>query len=416
MHGKIARCVAAGFASLLVCIGSSAFAAQGPALKAVQETLAPPTDFVAGDLPNDAGTGIRLTWNLSTDDTSDVETRKVIKYEIRRRVVEGKKPEAEFKKIGDATYQVATTDDTNCKPSETYLYQIVAIGADGLTSDVVTITEPIKPVRQWFDGDKNWFGLILLFVCGAIIIYILMARAGKVLRIRKIAGLEAVDEAVGRATEMGRSVLFVPGIMDINEIQTIAGLTVLSRVAGRAAEYGAKIEVPTSRSLVMTAAQETVEAAFIGAGRQDAYNEDDIYYLTDEQFGYVAGVTGTMVRDKPAACFYMGCFFAESLILAETGNAIGAIQVAGTAMPSQLPFFVAACDYTLIGEEFFAASAYLSGEQQQLASLKGQDIGKLLAGVLILVGCGLATVASITGPDSPAAEWVKYLKDSILSS
>ena len=166
----------------------------------------------------------------------------------------------------------------------------------------------------------------------------------------------------------------------------------------------------------MTAAQETVESAFIGAGRQDAYNEDDIYYLTDEQFGYVAGVTGTMVRDKPAACFYMGCFFAESLILAETGNSIGAIQVAGTAMPSQLPFFVAACDYTLIGEEFFAASAYLSGEKQQLASLKGQDVGKLLAGVLILVGCGLATAAASTAEDSLAASLLNYLKDHILSS
>jgi hypothetical protein len=268
----------------------------------------------------------------------------------------------------------------------------------------------------YWNESKNWFGLILLFVCGAIIAFILIARSGKELRIRKIAGLEAVDEAVGRATEMGRSVLFVPGIMDINEIQTIAGLTVLARVAGRAAEYGAKIEVPTSRSLVMTAAQETVEAAFISAGRQDAYNEDDIYYLTDEQFGYVAGVTGTMVRDKPAACFYMGCFFAESLILAETGNSIGAIQVAGTAMPSQLPFFVAACDYTLIGEEFFAASAYLSGEKQQLASLIGQDVGKLLAGVLILVGCGLATVVSISGEDSQAAEWLNYLTGHILST
>lgn len=262
----------------------------------------------------------------------------------------------------------------------------------------------------FWDSDKNGFGLILGLVSGAILIYIMMAKAGRELKIRKIAGLEAVDEAVGRATEMGRSIMYVPGILDINEMQTIAGLSVLSRVAGRAAEYGARIEVPTARSLVMTAAQETVESAYIGAGRQDSYNQDDIYYLTDEQFGYVAGVTGTMVREKPAACFYMGVFFAESLILAETGNSIGAIQVAGTAMPSQLPFFVAACDYTLIGEEFFAASAYLSGEKQQLASLKGQDVGKVIAGLLILVGCGLATAASFMGQDSSAGQALEYLK------
>jgi len=81
----------------------------------------------------------------------------------------------------------------------------------------------------------------------------------------------------------------------------------------------------------------------------------------------------------------------ESLLFAENGNSIGAIQIAGTAEPSQLPFFVAACDYTLIGEEFFAASAYLSGERDQLGSIQGQDLGKLFAAAVIIIGCALAT-------------------------
>jgi hypothetical protein len=65
--------------------------------------------------------------------------------------------------------------------------------------------------------------------------------------------------------------------------------------------------------------------------------------------------------------------------------------MAGTAMPSQLPFFVAACDYTLIGEELFAASAYLSRDPKQLGSLKGQDIGKLVFLFSIIIGCILET-------------------------
>ena len=187
--------------------------------------------------------------------------------------------------------------------------------------------------------------------CGLVALFVNKARSGKKLWVREIAGLSAIDEAVGRATEMGRPILFVAGIQDINEIQTLAGLTVLSRVAKTAAEYGAQIEVPTCRSLVMAAARETVEASYLAAGHPDSYQPDRIHYLTDEQFAFVAGVTGYMVREKPAACIYMGGFYAESLILAETGNHIGAIQVAGTAMPSQLPFFVASCDYTLIGED-----------------------------------------------------------------
>jgi hypothetical protein len=105
----------------------------------------------------------------------------------------------------------------------------------------------------------------------------------------------------------------------------------------------------------------------------------------------------------------MGAFYAESLLLAENGNAIGAIQIAGTAEPSQLPFFVAACDYTLIGEEFFAASAYLSGERDQLGSIKGQDIGKLMVAAVIVIGCALATVGALF-PATGAAGAVDALR------
>ena len=120
------------------------------------------------------------------------------------------------------------------------------------------------------------------------------------------------------------------------------------------------------------------------------------------------------MREKPATCFYMGAFYAESLILAETGNSIGAIQIAGTAMPAQLPFFVAACDYTLIGEEFFAASAYLSGSAEELGSLKGQDVGKVIVAVLLLIGVAMATIASI-GDVAFLQDAVTYLKEIVLT-
>jgi hypothetical protein len=232
---------------------------------------------------------------------------------------------------------------------------------------------------------------MVLILGSAILYYIVKAKTGEKLFIRKIAGLEAVDEAVGRATEMGKKIFYVPGIQDMNNVQTIAGVTILGRVARMAAQYDAKLDVPVSRSLVMVAARETVKEAYLDAGRPDAYNEDMVHYLTDDQFGYAAGVDGMFVRQKPATIFYMGAFFAESLILAETGNSIGAIQIAGTAMPAQLPFFIAACDYTLIGEELFAASAYLSREPRQLGSLKGQDVGKLFILVFAIGGILLAT-------------------------
>lgn len=344
----------------------------------------PPGNVTAIDRPDDAGSAIRLTWTPST--TTPADAQPVIQYVILRKTGDG-----EFEEIQAIAATESMFSDTGRKNGVEYFYSVIAVASDGSKSTPATTDTPAVASTQYFDGKRSWFLVILLLITFSIVYFINLARRGHELKIRKITGLEAVNEAVGRATEMGRSCLFIPGILDINDIQTVAGITVLSRVAGLAAEYDATLEVPTSRSLVMTTARETVEAAYLAAGRPDAYREDNIYYLTDEQFGYVAGVTGTMVREKPAACFYMGAFFAESLILAETGNSIGAIQVAGTAMPSQLPFFVAACDYTLIGEEFFAASAYLSGEKHQLGSLKGQDVGKVFGSLLLIVGCLLAT-------------------------
>ena len=40
----------------------------------------------------------------------------------------------------------------------------------------------------------------------------------------KSAGLDAMEEAIGRATEMGKPVLYVPGIDDANNIQRRANL------------------------------------------------------------------------------------------------------------------------------------------------------------------------------------------------
>jgi len=216
--------------------------------------------------------------------------------------------------------------------------------------------------------------------------------------IRKLPGLEAVDEAVGRATEMGRTVLFVPGIQDLDDIQTIAGLSILNRVANITAEYETDLLVPILYPLAFAAGQEVVRSAYMNAGKADKFRDDMVRYIAGEQFAFAAAINGIMMRDKPATHIFMGAFYAESLLLAETGNAIGAIQIAGTANPEQLPFFIAACDYTIMGEELYAASAYLSREPLMLGSLKGQDLVKIVLVTLIVV-LGLLGVAGAFGQD-----------------
>lgn len=230
---------------------------------------------------------------------------------------------------------------------------------------------------------------VLLVAClfaAAMLWYIRRAVAGEKFYIRPLAGLGAVDEAVGRATEMGRPIIFIPGTGELDQIQTIAGLSVLGRVAATTARCRTPLRVPVLYPLPMAAAQETVKQAYLDEGITDPLDPQTVQYIAGESFSFSARIGGMMARERPAAVIYMGQFAAESLLIAEMGQSVGAIQIAGTADPEQLPFFIAACDYTLIGEEFFAASAYLSEEPKMLGALRGQDLVKVAITVVILGG------------------------------
>lgn len=338
----------------------------------------------AYDTPGDNGGSITIQWEIAK-----AEAYGITGYRILRST----SPDSGFATIG----VTSTTGfvDSRTNDDSTYYYKIVAFSSEGDIGEAVV--GPVRSSKQWFDTRRINLLIISIVLIAVISYFMYLGAIGKDLYIRKIAGLEAIDEAVGRATEMGKSILFIPGIQDMDNVQTVAGMTILGEIAKKTATYETKLEVPVSRSIVMSVGRETIRQAYLEAGRPDLYNDDMVYYVTDEQFGYVAAVDGIMVRQRPAACFYLGAFFAESLILAETGNSIGAIQIAGTAMPTQLPFFVASCDYTLIGEELFAASAYLSKDRKMQGSLKGQDAGKAIAMFFIVAGVAVATIAAVTG-------------------
>lgn len=239
----------------------------------------------------------------------------------------------------------------------------------------------------WFEPGRTGAPLVVLLAFSALVLYFIRAsRRGRSLYIRRIAGIQAIEEAVGRATELGRKVLYLTGAYSIDDNQTIASLAVLRHVAGLTARYAVEIDVPSRDPLAFSAARETVQEAYLQAGRPDLFRSDMVHYVTYDQFAYTAAVTGIMVREKPAANFLIGAFQAESLLLAETGQTTGAIQIAGTAEVTQLPFFAVVCDYTLMGEELYAAGAYLSGDPAMLGSIKGQDFTKAALILVIVAG------------------------------
>ena len=360
--------------------------------KSQADTLppAPPTEVKAFDTPNDNGHSITVVWKLSLDDGSG--KKNVVAYEILR----SDSPLGEFVVRWTVVAGINSYLDRGAKekedknyfpPHKNFYYKVRAKSLFNYSESGVV--GPAQAYGQWFHTGKLPVFVGTIAFTAMVLAFINMARKGKEFYVRPLAGIEAVDEAIGRATEMGRPILYVLGLGSAADIATIASFTILNRIAKKTAEHKTKILVPCNDPIVMSVAQETVRAGYLDAGRPDMYQEENIFYITSMQFAYVAAVNGIMLREKTATNFYLGKFYAESLILAETGSVAGSIQISGTDEIAQIPFFVAATDYTLIGEELYAASAYLGREPLLLGALKAQDLAKAIVMISLVLG-GLA--------------------------
>ena len=355
-----------------------------------------PTNVRVADVPNDdMGRGLQITWTYEPDPSGP----PLKGFQILRRPVDG----AEMVPITPAPLGPDTRsyEDAGAAPPKkpdselrekatTYIYVVRAVYSEPDVPEPVyadsTESNPMAARGNWFHTGQIPVLLVALFLGGVLVWLTQRARRGYLPKIRRIAGLEAVEEAIGRATEMGRPILYVTGIGGVSAIATIASINIFSHVTKKAGEYGTRILAPNSDPIVMQVLRTVAEQAYLDIGRPDNYNAEDVFFLTESQFAFAAAVNGIMVRERPAAIFLQGVFYAESLILAETGNSVGAIQIAGTDRDAQLPFFIAACDYTLIGEELFAASAYLSEDAQLLSTIRAQDVGKAFLMAAMIVG------------------------------
>ncbi|MCK4544500.1 hypothetical protein KAU43_03105 [candidate division WOR-3 bacterium] len=383
-----------GFLILMLFLSLSVCGDEKIAPNDVQETFSdtalfsvkinPISNFKGEDIPNDAGQSIGLSWEVSDD-------KSVNFYKILR----SENPDGPFNPIVQLTSKFRRYNDRDdIKDKKDYYYKIIVMDNEvgAIESDVYG---PYKSYAQWFNK-KRGIVLFLALLFGFFILYYMKkAKKDPNMFIRRISGLDALDDAVGRSTEMGKPIMYILGIGEITDLPTLAGLNILGDVAEKAFEYGSSIRVPCYDPVVMTTAQEVVKQSAYAAGRPDAFNKSDIMYITKDQFGYAAGCDGMMMREEPGAIFLQGTFYAEALILAETGHSVGAIQIAGTTMTHQLPFFIAACDYTLIGEEMLAASAYLSKDPDMVGTIKGEDAGKLIILLFILIMVLMGTLGYI---------------------
>jgi hypothetical protein len=214
------------------------------------------------------------------------------------------------------------------------------------------------------------------------------------LRTRGIPGLEKLNGWIQEAARLNRPVFFSPGTGSVTFPDTLAALALLEYVAQRCAEHNVRIIVANADLNVQQVSEDIVKTAYAKAGKEGNLAHDAVRYISGRQFAFAAGVMGILRRERPAVNFFVGDFSAEALEIAEAGRTEAIAQFGGTSNVDQLPFFMATCDQTLIGEELYTAQGYLSSDPRAISNIVGPDAGKILAILVVLLGVLLATAGS----------------------
>ena len=370
--------------------------------------FSPPEQFEAFDMPGDGGGSVGLSWRAAPFDGPPLRYQVFFGEQERGPYTQLAEFPANSHYKSDADrpwwswdrtknvhfYQVKSTRTLNLVNGRPYFFKVA------VTDGTQSLEGPVRsavPEPNLFNWNKANNFLLMIVFSTLVLISISQAKRRPNIFLRRIPGLDAVEEAIGRATEMGRPILYLTGSDDMSSLSTIAATVILGQVAKRTAALDTQLKVPHRDPIVMAVCQEIVKESYLEAGRPDAYREDSNFFITSDQFSYTAAVNGIMLREQPAANFFMGFYYAEALLLTETGTGTGAIQIAGTDADLQLPFFITTCDYTLIGEELYAASAYLTREPVLVGTLRGQDQGKAFLLISMVIGTILATIGAYTG-------------------
>lgn len=232
--------------------------------------------------------------------------------------------------------------------------------------------------------------LVLAFIWLAMLYQIERGKKGHLPRIRAIPALNALEEAVGRAAEMGGKVMFVNGIGNLTSVsgpETVAGLAVLRYLSKLSAESGVEVVAPLTQAQVIPLAVDAMKSGYQEAGQPEAFREESIRYVSSSQWGLATSCMGIIGRENAVSNILVGAFAGECLAIISAGAEAGVFQIGGCGRnTTQMPWFVSMCDYSLIGEEVYAAGAYLSKDPIEVGSLVGQDYGKMLTAGLIILG------------------------------
>lgn len=220
--------------------------------------------------------------------------------------------------------------------------------------------------------------LIIVVLLAALVALYRWLRLGKMVALRPLRGYGDLRGQVGRAIESGSQLHITLGqatLIGEASPTSVAGLTVLDQVARDGCANSTPPLVTVGDGTLLAAAQASVHHGYQQAGHAANYEATAVQFIADntDPIAYSGGVASLIHQEKVTSNVMVGRFGPELGIMAEAASRKQIEQLVGSDDPSALALATAVTDNLLIGEELLAASAYLEGTPQQLASLVLQD-------------------------------------------
>lgn len=231
-----------------------------------------------------------------------------------------------------------------------------------------------------------------------IVAYWMMSRAagGKVPYVRNIPAFDAIEEAVGRASEMGKPVHLTTGhsgggLYTKHSADHLAGLSLLNHVAKKCASTGTNLIATVAFSEMIPVAEDVIRYSAIAAGVPEFYQDGMVRFASDNWLGY--DMYAMRMATESAANIMVGAMDTTSFSIIGPGGSIGgAINIGGSRGASAVAQAIPYCDYVMMGEETPAAGAIVSGDMDSLASTVSTDYSKAIIVLMILAGIAMATL------------------------
>jgi hypothetical protein len=240
--------------------------------------------------------------------------------------------------------------------------------------------------------------LLLLFVIVFLPVLYLSGRRvqkGDIPDLRPISAFDALQGVTARAIETGRSVhisLGMGGITGDTTADSLAGLSTLEYLADQSAAAGVPPIVTIADATLLPLAQDAIRRPY-GTDQEEASRAArHVRWIAPEPGAYAAGVMGVLGTEAIDANIMIGYFGDEYLLMGEAAARRNITQVGGTSDPNVLPFVFATADEALIGEEMYAAGAYLTRKPWHIGSLLAQD---LVRWVIVFVVVALVVINTL---------------------